>query len=66
MTNRTNIALLAPNLWGQVYLSSRWRHGLDHQCSIALADDAMSAFDDGRCTTQGDLDFAVAEIARVN
>ncbi len=66
MTYRTDIPLLAPNLWGQVYLSSRWTHGLDHQCSIALADDAVSAFDDERCTTQGDLDFVVAEIAGVN
>lgn len=31
MTNRTNIALLSPNLWCQVYLSSRRTLGLDHQ-----------------------------------
>lgn len=59
-------ALQAPNLWGQVYLSSRWTHGIDHDYSMALADDAVRAFDDERCETHDDLDFVVAEIARVD
>lgn len=59
-------ALQAPNLWGQVYLSSRWVHGVDHEYSMALADDAVRSFDDERCETQDDLDFVVAEIARAD
>lgn len=71
MTNQNNTAfrdtaLLAPNLWCQVYLSSRWTHGVDHEYSMALADDAMRAFGEDRCTTHDDLDFVIVEIARVD
>lgn len=65
-TSLRDTALQAPNLWGQVYLSSRWTHGIDHEYSMALADEAVRAFDDERCTTHDDLDFVVTEIARVN
>ncbi|MFG0230532.1 hypothetical protein [Achromobacter sp. 413638] len=71
MTNQNNtalrdIALLAPNLWGQVYLLCRGTHGIDHEYSMALADDAMRAFGEDRCETHDDLDFVIVEIARVD
>ncbi|OZI58739.1 hypothetical protein [Bordetella genomosp. 1] len=57
-------ALGAPNLWGQVYLACRWLHALPHDDSMALADDAVRAFDDEPCATLEDLNFTVREIAR--
>lgn len=42
MKNRIKIALLAPNPWGQLYLSSHWTHGLGHQQHDRLIQDVAA------------------------